>query len=80
MDEDAVGFVINGFLKLPNCWKLSVLFPEKELEAFLVQANHLGSFSCSYQLGHEWRKPVFGGEGGVGGCNYQTLRFRPHCF
>ena len=32
IDEDVVGFVINGFLKLTNCWKLSVLFPEKELK------------------------------------------------
>ena len=44
IDEDVVGFVINGFLKLTNCWKLSVLFPEKELETFRVQANHLGVF------------------------------------
>ena len=64
IDEDVVGFVINGFLKLTNCWKLSVLFPEKELE-LVLRKPFFRQIICVfflflYQLGHEGRKPVFG--------------------
>ena len=65
IDEDVVGFVINGFLKLTNCWKLSVLFPEKELETFLVQANHLGVFLILINWARSGENLSSVGEGGL---------------